>query len=192
MLSHLANELTRCVSFYVNKQQELIKLRELSRFQEEHGQSFGRRERHDSTDSIEDSMEIKRLRSEISNLQAECQHWKSIANGLVSRKPSTVAHTQKVVCLVHLGHLMDKLVLQNCLMSFDSFCPVVSHCHYSCSTVVFSCTTFFQPKSVTCLSQWALWYWVKLMLHLLGIKCQALKKKKKKWIAVSKFLVGIY
>ena len=64
---------------------------ELSRFQEEHGHSFGRRERHDSTDSIEDSMEIKRLRSEISKLQAECQHWKSIANGVVSRKPSNVA-----------------------------------------------------------------------------------------------------
>ena len=74
------------VSFCFNEQQELIKLRELSRFQEEHGQSFGRRERHDSTDSIEDSMEIKRLRSEISKLQAECQHWKSIANGLVSSK----------------------------------------------------------------------------------------------------------
>ncbi|XP_078351275.1 uncharacterized protein LOC144636014 isoform X2 [Oculina patagonica] len=65
-----------------NKEQELIKLRELSRFHEEHGHSFGRRERHDSTDSIEDSMETKRLRSEITKLQAECEHWKSIANGL--------------------------------------------------------------------------------------------------------------
>jgi len=73
-----------------DEQQELIKLRELSRFQEEHGHSFGRRERHDSTDSIEDSMEIKRLRSEISKLQAECEHWKSIANGVVSRKSSNV------------------------------------------------------------------------------------------------------
>ena len=86
-----------------NKQQELIKLRELSRLQEEHGHNFGRRERHDSTDSIEDSMEIKRLRSEISKLQAECQHWKSIANGVVSRKPSNsyvCAHTQKRFVLV--------------------------------------------------------------------------------------------
>ncbi|KAJ7373403.1 Thyroid receptor-interacting protein 11 [Desmophyllum pertusum] len=64
------------------KEQELIKLRELSRFHEEHGQSFGRRERLDSTDSIEDSMETKRLCSEIARLQADCQHWKSIANGV--------------------------------------------------------------------------------------------------------------
>ena len=78
--------------FCCNNQQELIKLRELSRFQEEHGHSFGRRERHDSTDSIEDSMEIKRLRSEISKLQTECQHWKSLANGVVSRKQRNVTY----------------------------------------------------------------------------------------------------
>lgn len=118
------------VSFCCNKQQELIKLRELSRFQEEHGHSFGRRERHDSTDSIEDSMEIKRLRSEISKLQVECQHWKSIANGVVSRKPSNVicvCRYKKVAYFSHLGHLMHKRFLQNCHLSFGSICPVVSH-----------------------------------------------------------------
>lgn len=70
--------------FGLCEQQELIKLRELSRFHEEQDHSFGRRERHDSTDSIEDSMETKRLRSDISKLQAECQHWKSVAHGAVS------------------------------------------------------------------------------------------------------------
>ena len=115
------------ISFCFNEQQELIKLRELSRFQEEHGHSFGRRERHDSTDSIEDSMEIKRLRSEISKLQAECQHWKSIANGLVSSKPSYDAcvctYTKSgLSCL--LGSLMDKPVFQNW---YCSICLVVSH-----------------------------------------------------------------
>lgn len=137
------------VSFCCNKQQELIKLRELSRFQEEHGHSFGRRERHDSTDSIEDSMEIKRLRSEISKLQVECQHWKSIANGVVSRKPSNVicvCRYKKVACFSHLGHLMHKHFLQNCHLSFGSICPVVSHTHYSCSTVTFSCTAFFPTQ----------------------------------------------
>ena len=72
--------------FVLVEQQELIKLRELTRFHEDHGHSFGGRERHDSTDSIEDSIETKRLQSEISKLQAECQHWKSIANGVVSEK----------------------------------------------------------------------------------------------------------
>ena len=76
--------------FGLNEQQELIKLRELSRFHEEHGQSFGRRERLDSTDSIEDSMETKRLCSEIARLQADCQHWKSIANGVVSEKAGRI------------------------------------------------------------------------------------------------------
>ena len=70
--------------FLLFEQQELVKLRELSRSQEEHAHSFGRRERHDSSESIEDSLEAKRLRSEISKLQAECQHWKSIAHGAVS------------------------------------------------------------------------------------------------------------
>ena len=70
--------------FLLFEQQELVKLRELSRSQEEHAHSFGRRERHDSSESIEDSLEAKRLRSEISKLQAECQHWKSIAHGTVS------------------------------------------------------------------------------------------------------------
>lgn len=70
--------------FLLFEQQELVKLRELSRSQEEHFHSFGRRERHDSSESIEDSLEAKRLRSEISKLQAECQHWKSIAHGAVS------------------------------------------------------------------------------------------------------------
>lgn len=65
-----------------SKEEELIKLRELRRFHEENGHNLGDRERHDSTDSIEDSMETKRLHSEISKLQAECQHWKSIANGV--------------------------------------------------------------------------------------------------------------
>lgn len=65
-----------------SKEEELIKLRELRRFHEENGHNLGGRERHDSTDSIEDSMETKRLHSEISKLQAECQHWKSIANGV--------------------------------------------------------------------------------------------------------------
>lgn len=65
-----------------SKEEELIKLRELRRFHEENGHNLGDRERHDSTDSIEDSMETKRLHSEISKLQAECQHWKSIATGV--------------------------------------------------------------------------------------------------------------
>ena len=74
------------ILFVLIEQEELIKLRELRGFHEENGHNLGGRERHDSTDSIEDSMETKRLHSEISKLQAECQHWKSIANGVVSGK----------------------------------------------------------------------------------------------------------
>lgn len=64
-----------------NQEQELIKLRESSRFHEQHDHSFGQRERHDSADSIDEPLETKRLHNEILKLQAECQHWKSVAHG---------------------------------------------------------------------------------------------------------------
>ena len=88
----------KCFLVYFNKQQELIKLRELSRFHEEQDPSFGRRERNDSTDSIEDTLETKRLRSEITKLQAECEHWKSVANGLVSSKMNMVLSCMSRTC----------------------------------------------------------------------------------------------
>lgn len=68
------------------EQQELIKHRESSRFLEEHGHSFGQRERLDSTGSTDESTETKRLQNEIVKLQAECQRWKSISHGAVSSK----------------------------------------------------------------------------------------------------------
>ncbi|XP_074630260.1 uncharacterized protein LOC141889029 isoform X2 [Acropora palmata] len=64
-----------------NQEQELIKHRESSRFLEEHGHSFGQRERLDSTGSTDESTETKRLQNEIIKLQAECQCWKSISHG---------------------------------------------------------------------------------------------------------------
>lgn len=64
-----------------NQEQELIKHRESSRFLEEHGHSFGQRERLDSTGSTDESTETKRLQDEIIKLQAECQRWKSISHG---------------------------------------------------------------------------------------------------------------
>ncbi|XP_015765530.1 PREDICTED: thyroid receptor-interacting protein 11-like isoform X1 [Acropora digitifera] len=64
-----------------NQEQELIKHRESSSFLEEHGHSFGQRERLDSTGSTDESTETKRLQNEIVKLQAECQRWKSISHG---------------------------------------------------------------------------------------------------------------
>lgn len=89
ILTHLRNDGKLHVlikGIVLIEQRELIQLRELSRFHEVEGHSFGGRERHDSTDSIEDSIETKRLRSEITKLQAECEHWKSVAHGAVSWK----------------------------------------------------------------------------------------------------------
>lgn len=98
---HVPDALKRICSFvYFIKQQELLNLRELSRFHEEHGHSFGRRERNDSTDSIEDSIETKRLCSEIAKLQAECEHWKSVANGLVSSKMNMVLSCMSRTCKI--------------------------------------------------------------------------------------------
>lgn len=70
--------------FSYSEQQELIKLRESSRFLEEHGHGFGQRERLDSTGSIDEPTETKRLQNEIIKLQAECQRWKSISERAVS------------------------------------------------------------------------------------------------------------
>lgn len=54
---------------------------------ESHGGHEGselNRSRHDSTDSIDDQDEIKKLKSDIVRLQTECHHWKTLSSSQVT------------------------------------------------------------------------------------------------------------
>ena len=46
-------------------------------------EGLGKRQRHDSLEGINDSFEVRSLHAEVSKLQAECQHWKALASGVV-------------------------------------------------------------------------------------------------------------
>ena len=68
-------------------QQEIVKLREMVGTDHEEiirGREPAKRQRHDSFEGINDSFEVRNLRSEVARLQADCDHWKALANGVVS------------------------------------------------------------------------------------------------------------
>jgi hypothetical protein len=69
-------------------QQEIKKLKEEINKHEQDGShaSSWNRTRHDSTDSIDEHEELKKLKNEIIRLQTECHHWKTLSSSQVGIK----------------------------------------------------------------------------------------------------------